>query len=387
MTPARLAAVLALALAASAGAQTPSAVTVEEVSGDLLTGEPSILLVLSDDLPAALEPQALDPASYSVIAKAPIRTGEVVPGLEGAEIPVARVTFDGDNRDTLVVHLSGLTYGAGEVRVADLSADGASLQGTTKPWSISQPYESRPALAHDQSLRLRGSTVVADFSFTYAGFQWKTEGNPYRISATLEGSAPLGTPDDVEEAGAEVEASEEVADFYKLSLLRTSYAGNGLLSSFGLVSRSTAEFEGLEAVLTYQLARLFGGNRIFAGADVEAGYRRGDAEWLSLTQAAPDRGDRVARVGTVLEWGPRIGPINRDLGAGLRFFIRGRGWADLADDEQGEGEVRFRGFLDSELFYNVSDQFRLFLRYEEGYLPPDLSQRHSETFVGVGTAF
>ena len=79
-------------------------------------------------------------------------------------------------------------------------------------------------------------------------------------------------------------------------------------------TRSDAELEGLEAVGTWQLAWLFGDNRIFAGTEAEAGYRRGDAEWTSLSEEAPHRGDIVARVGGVLEWGPRLGPVNRDRG-------------------------------------------------------------------------
>jgi hypothetical protein len=374
---------LLLLVAPAAG----QAITLESAEGTLIDRQPQIALLFSEEIPADLESQVLDPASYGVTASVPTRTGDVVPAIEGASIPVSKVMF-GPDRSVVVLHLAGFTYGEGTVEVQEMTAGAASIEATTTDWSITQPYDTRPTLVHDQSVRFQGKTAVVDFSFTYGGFEWKTEGNPYRISATLEGSAPLGTPQDVEEEPeAEADASEEVADFYKLSLLRTSYAGKGLLHSYGLVARSTAQFEGLETVGTYQFARLFRENRAFAGAEIEAGYRRGDAEWTSLTQPAPDRGDLVGRVGAVLEWGPRIGPINRDLGAGLRFFIRGRGWADWAEDEEGEGDVRFRGFLDSELFYNVSDDFRVFVRYENGYLPPDLSQRRSETFVGVGTAF
>jgi hypothetical protein len=383
------AAFLALGLVAPLRAQT---LAVEDVTGDLLDGQPQILITLDGNVPAALEPQALDPASYGVVASAPVRAGDVVPALEGTAIPVSRVTFEvtqtGTDRSVLVLHLSGFTHGEGKVQVRAMAAGDATIEEATETWSISVPYETRPTLVHDQSLRFSGETPVVDFSLTYGGFEWKTEGSPYRITATLEGSAPLGTPADVEETpGADSDASEEVADFLKLSVLYSRYRGGGFLQSIGLVARSTAQTEGLEAVGTYQVASLFGDNRIFAAAEAEAGYREGDAEWTSLTEPAPDRGNVVARLGAVVEWGPRLGPINRDLGAGLRFFVRGRGWADWADDEEGEGDVRLRGFVDAELFYNVSDDYRLFLRHEEGYVPPDLSQRHSETFVGVGTSF
>src|SRR5687767_11574539 len=114
MKSTRFAAFLTLALAIPCGAQT---LTVTNASGDLLDGEPNILITLSGDVPPVLETQALDPANYSVISSAPIRTGEVVPGLEGAEIPVSRVSFSGTRRRVLILYLSGLTYGKGQVEV------------------------------------------------------------------------------------------------------------------------------------------------------------------------------------------------------------------------------------------------------------------------------
>lgn len=379
---------------------------IEDTSADIdALGSPDVLITLSDGVPTELEEQVLDPANYEVVATAPLRGGDVVPAVEGTAIPISQVSFQeteqGIDRSVIVLHMSGFTYGQGEVTVQDMVAGSSSLEGATETWSVTERFEIEPTLARHQSLRFQGQTAVIDFSFTYGGLQWNGKNGASRISATLEGSASLGTPEDVEEEPeAEADASEEVADFFKLSVLSTTFAGKGRLHSYGLVARSTAQFEGLEAVGTYQFGWLFGGTEVeqiersvdlhgtvFAGTSLEAGYRRGDAEWTSLTQAAPDRGDIVARVGGVLEWGPRLGPINRDLGEGLRFFVRGRGWADWADDEEGEGDVRFRGFLDSELFYNVSDELRVFLRWENGYLLPDLSQRHRQTFVGVGTAF
>ncbi|HWM94254.1 MAG TPA: hypothetical protein VN493_26095 [Thermoanaerobaculia bacterium] len=364
-------------------------IEVRSARGNLVRGEPKIVITFSGEIPAALEAQVLNPDTYTVTVPVPTRATDIVPATEETTLEVSGATF-GRNNSVVFLHFSGITYGTGTIEIPEMTAEGVTIEGKSEIWEIGQIYDTPPTFTHDQSLRFQSKTAVADFSFTYAGFHWtpKDEGEPYRFSATLEGSAPLGTPQDVEEEpDADPDASEDVADFFKLSLLRTGFGGKGLLKSYGLVARSTAQFEGLEAVATYQLARLFNDNRMFGAAEIEAGYRRGDAEWTSLTQPAPDRGDTVARVGAVLEWGPRLGPINRDLGAGLRFFVRGRGWADWADDETGEGDVRFRGFLDSELFYNVSDEFRVFLRYENGYLPPDLSQRHSSTFVGVGTAF
>jgi hypothetical protein len=374
-----------LLVATSAAGQTT--IKVDSTDADWDKVDPRIIISLDQEVPESLKAQVLDPENYEVVLSAPERTGDVVPAIEATTLDVVEVTF-GRNTSVVVLHLEEFSFGKGTVELQAMTSADANIAATLSEWSLSQPYDIEPTLTHNQALRLQGRTAVVDFSFAFGGLQWKNKNDASRFTATLEGSAPLGTPEDVDdEGGAEADASEEVADFFKLSLLRTSYTEKGTLSSYGLIARSTAQFEGLEAVGTYQFAWLFGENRLFTGASVEAGYRRGDAEWTSLTEEAPDRGNIVARVGSVVEWGPKLGPINRDLGAGLRFFIRGRGWADWAKDETGEEDVRFRGFLDSELFYNVSDEFRLFLRYENGYLPPDLSQRHSQTFVGVGTAF
>ena len=367
------------------------------INATLVAGEPIIRLQFTDAVPESLDAQVLDPARYLVqIPKAPPEDGDVVAAVAASAVPVkvSRVEYDlgaGDlARQTAILHLVGVTYAKGTLNVPAMTAGGDTIEEVKdRPWEISDVYQLAPRFDHDQSVRLVGRTAVVDFSLIYRrGWGQGESSKPRSFSVSLEGAAPVGTPKDVEDTpGAETEASEEVADYFKFSALRSTYSKRGTLQSYGLLARTTAELKGLEAVGTWQIARLLGNNRVFAGGQLEAGYRRGDAEWESLTQAAPDRGDVVARLGSVLELGPRIGPINRDLGTGLRFFIRGRGWADWAKDEEGDGEVRFRGFLDSELFYNVSEEFRVFLRYEEGYLPPDLSQRHSEAFVGVGSAF
>ncbi|HWN40602.1 MAG TPA: hypothetical protein VNW71_00185 [Thermoanaerobaculia bacterium] len=389
-----------LLLVAVPAAGQPTTIPVENAEAAWTLTDPRILILFEKEVPESLRAQVLDAGNYEISLSAPESTGDVVPAIEATTLDIVEVTF-GRDHTVVELHVEDIDYGHGTVEIREMASADARIDAASPEWSFSEPVDLQPTLSHNQSLRFQGKTAVIDFSFAYGGLNWNKVGDASRFTMTLEGSAPLGTPEDVdEEAGAEEDASEEVADFFKLSLLRTSFSEKGTLSSYGLMARSTSEFEGLEAVLTYQFAWLFGGTEVeqiersvdlqgtvFAGASLEAGYRQGDAEWMSLTQPAPDRGDIVARVGGVLEWGPKLGPINRDLGAGLRFFIRGRGWADWAKDETGEEDVRFRGFLDSELFYNVSDEFRLFLRYENGYLPPDLSQRHSSTFVGVGTAF
>lgn len=213
---------------------------------------------------------------------------------------------------------------------------------------------------------------------------------------TLEasGKLPIGKPDDVRNTpSAEKDASKQIPDALNLSLNSARYAAGGRLQRMGLRLRATGTLRGAEAVGYW--APLFGwfdGSRGFYGGEVEAGWRRGDAEFTSLTTRKPDIGHTVARLGGVVEWAPRIclaegKCINGNLAQGLRFFVRGRGWVD-SYKEQGAGtKVRARSYIDSELFYNFSSDARVFLRVESGYLPPDLSTRAKRLYVGVGKAF
>ncbi len=205
---------------------------------------------------------------------------------------------------------------------------------------------------------------------------------------SLGGKIPLGKPDDVEGTpGAARDASREVADVLSLSWNRITYSGGGL-KRMGIRARATGCLEGFEGVWYWQpVMGWFDEMHGFYGTELEAGYREGDAEWANLTTRAPGRGNIVARLGTVVEWAPVIGGVNRDLSRGLRLFVRGRGWADVYDDDNGDRSVRFRQFLDAELFFNFSSQYRVFLRWEDGYLPPDLTGRSDRVYVGVGGAF
>jgi hypothetical protein len=95
----------------------------------------------------------------------------------------------------------------------------------------------------------------------------------------------------------------------------------------------------------------------------------------------------VARLGLVAEWAPRVAGVNKDLGQGLRFFVRGRGWADYFRNDSGSYGWRLKPFVDSELFWNFQKDYRVFVRAEYGSLPPDLSQDVKRVYAGVGAAF
>ncbi len=206
---------------------------------------------------------------------------------------------------------------------------------------------------------------------------------------SIAGSIPLGRPEDVEGVpGAFDDASAEIPDFVTLSLSQLTYRTGGGIQSYGIRARVTGSLRGFEAVGYYQpLFSFFANNRASYGAEFELGWREGNAEFTNLTTRSPDRGNLVARTGAFVEWAPELGPINRDLTRGLRFFVRGRGWLDTYDDDAGSQDWRFRSFVDSELFWNFEEGSRIFLRHETGYLPPDFGSRVNRTFIGTGIAF
>jgi hypothetical protein len=372
------------------GTATAGLLQVDSALADLDDGRVVVEVFFTGKVPEELRGPVSNPASFRVLAPVPAGDETVPPTVAGAELAVEDVRLSPEG-DSVLIRLGESSYGTGKVElVAPLAAGDHRIEPPDHDvtWTVAEPYATSWDAHFTQALALRGQTPSLDLDGAYSTLRWPKPGKkPRRLSLQLQGTLPLGTPDDVEEtAGADDDASEEVADYLQGSALATWYTGSTLLSA-GLVSRATGSLEGVEVVLTGQAARLLFDNRVFLGAQLESGWREGDAEWENLTEKAPDRGNTVARVGAVGEWAPKIGPINLDLGSGLRFFVRGRGWADYFEDADRSDDVRFRGFLDAELFWNVSDDFRVFLRHEEGYLPPDLSERHSETFVGVGSAF
>jgi hypothetical protein len=205
------------------------------------------------------------------------------------------------------------------------------------------------------------------------------------------GKVPLGTPKDVKsQPGADKDASAKIPDAFNADLNKVNYDPKRGLTRWGFRGRATGSFEGLELTSYYSpLSGFFDESHGFLGAEIEGGWRKGDAEFKTLTTKAPDRGSLVARLGGVIEWAPHISAlgINRNLNRGLRFFVRGRAWLDTYNNDYGNRSVRLAPFLDSEIFYNFASDSRVFLRFEYGSLPPDLTQRVTRLFVGVGQAF
>jgi hypothetical protein len=209
-------------------------------------------------------------------------------------------------------------------------------------------------------------------------------------SLSLAGRLPLFDPDDVRTtAGASRDASRQVTDLLELGLNSVRYKRGGSLEKSGLKLRTTGSLRGFEGVAYYSpLAGPLPKGWGYGAAELEIGYRAGDAEFSNLTTRAADTGNFVARLGAVLELTPRLEPlgINRNLNQGLRFFARVRGWLDTFEGVNNTG-ARLRFFADSELFYNFTANSRVFLRAEAGYLPPDLSSRSERIYVGVGASF
>jgi hypothetical protein len=206
---------------------------------------------------------------------------------------------------------------------------------------------------------------------------------------SLTGDIPLTRPSDVP-AGTSADASPSVADYIEAAYnIRSWHAHSQSVDVKRLVARTTGRLRGLEVAGQYQPWASFGDDgRTFSALGVEAGWRaRDNQEWHDATTPAPARGHALARALAVAEWAPQIGPVNRNLSEGMRFFVRGRGWADYAKDDSGSNGVRCRGFFDTELFWNISTEQRLFFRYEAGCLPPDLSKHVQRFSVGIGKAF
>lgn len=234
-----------------------------------------------------------------------------------------------------------------------------------------------------------GATLEITYSGLIGGRPDREDADPRLLELSLAGRIPIGTPRDVRDTpGAESDASERVADTLSAELAWISYGRRLGLQRAGARVRTTASGKGAELTGFYSpFVRWFDGSRALVGVEGELGWREGDAEFKNLTTRAPDRGNLVARIGAVAEWAPEFLGVNKNLTEGLRFFIRGRGWLDTYDNDDGKRSVRFARFLDTELFYNFSKDSRAFLRAEYGELPPDLSNRTRRIFVGVGQAF
>lgn len=366
-------------------------------------GHRMIQLRLSDPVPRSSQANSLDskvrdPANYVVLEGAnPNGTTDPViygPKVNGRVIPVTNVRYVNERTDQgrkfVMVELAGDGFVIGTVQVKQMVAADGTIEGVTRDWTISK-YPSISRASGDFKLKTPNATPVLDFNYAYTT-DWRV--SPDRKTTdrqwfSLEGSVPITTPSDVQAVpGASADASRIVADYLQASFTDRTYDSANNFRAWGMTIRTSGRGNGLEAVARFQpWATLATNGRSFFGAEVETGYRDGRSEWATLTQLAPFRGNVVARFGTVIEWAPQLGPINSDLGSGLRFFVRGRGWADYAKDDSGQDGVRLRGFVDTEFFYDISKDYRVFLRYELGALPPDLTRNVSTVMLGIGKAF
>jgi hypothetical protein len=307
---------------------------------------------------------------------------------------VTRMPVDRDDEGTVFIRGYGPERLVLRLNVTNLPI-GWNLEYMSDPpdgWAM----ENRPPLTtfrNDFEFGLDEGNLSLDFSASWAILpDLEKDETPFGDDITtisIAGKIPLTTPDDVgSQVTAQNESSEEVHDLIELSVNRVGYGQGGSLNRFGLHARTNPDFNNSEITIYYQpVMGWFQEMHGFYALEMEGGYRTGDAEWLNLVTMAPDRGNGVGRLGMLVEWAPEIDGINRNLAEGLRFYVRGRGWLDVFEGGDGSTDIRFRPFFDSELFYNFSDDWRIFLRGELGYLPPDLSLERSRVYVGVGCAF
>lgn len=310
----------------------------------------------------------------------------IVAGLTGYRIPISGFAY---GKGVLKLNPD---LASGVVKIEPADAEDAVDGGIA--WIIER-VGAKSKLETELSTNFDLETLVGRFAIsapTRLGVANNTgllarTGDVIRETFSLSGSVPFGKPKDARDAGAAQDSSEQVADFLNFAYEQRVYDGRRF-KALGLVARSTGSAKGFEGVLRFvPLTAIDLNQGTFLGIEFEAGYRDGDAEWTGLNQKAPDVGNFVARAGAVLEYMPRIGGINADRTEGLRFFARARGWIDKYQTPSEQSSARFRHFFDAELFYTFSAKYRVFLRAEQGYLPPDLSNRIGRVFVGVGTAF
>jgi hypothetical protein len=370
-------------------------VEVKNVTADWVDGEMRVLIIFKQPLPPSLEDAAKRPSNYSVTENAPNPNGNTTGATTPRNIRIRRLELD-SGKTLVTLFLLGPMVPEGKATVADVTVGSDSIRGGTFDWIVATPYPSLP-FSYDINPSFQGSAAVLSFNVTKStAFRWKFNQENVPVSVTrdfisIEGVVPVTTPGDVEDAGGDAhdEATGDVANYVEATYKHRGFSGRRI-TSLGVVARANGRLKNPEVVGQWQPFAGFLGTdfgRMFAGAELEAGWRDGTEEWVNLSENAPDRGNVVARLGGVLEYAPQFGKVNQDMGSGLRFFVRGRGWADYAKDDESDNGVRFRGFLDSEFFYNINARFRVYARYELGYLPPDLSRRRNGFGIGVGASF
>lgn len=382
-----------------AHAQTPIRIEFVEADWDQTAGQRYLLVKFSQAIPAQSAQRdaetVLNGANYRVSEDSLNQDTTTTRATAKIFYDVQPVfTLDDNNQpDRMVIKipLPGTRFGKGDVAVQGMQGDGFAVEPFTTKWGLRQIKDTSGWLT-EGNLNLRGETPVAAFNVGYThGWSISKIGGGSGLRAVrhgfnLEGTIPLIAPLDTRRAGSPDDASGQVSDYAQFSWMRQEFTAHNL-QSYGVVVRSSGRLNGIEvAARGRPYAQFFNGGRGFFGIEGELGFRD-SYEWINVTTRAADTGNFLGRVGATIEWAPALGPINRDLGTGLRFFVRARGWVDTAKNGAGRVGTRFRGFLDTELFYNFSNTSRVFLRYERGMLPPDLSRDTDSLFFGIGSSF
>lgn len=347
---------------------------------------------------------ALDPRKYEVAVIGTAPSESMSPG----RVEIDRVTVPRDSDWQHVdLQLADDLTGPGTVRlIGELTCydeNGKTLTcGMAKPLEFAWSDVLKASKKLNWTLEPDVGDLAAGAAGSVAAIRVKAtapaeyivrKGSFTREEASFVGTIPLRRPGDVQ-PGANADASGDVADFVQFSYDRRTYThpkkegGRSTVTADHILARATGQFEGLEVVYHRELwPTVASHGRVLYAGGLEAGLRDGSAEWTNAYQPAPERGNVVARAMGVVEWAPELGPVNRDLGRGLRFFVRGRGWADVAKDIDGDWGARARGFFDGEFFWNFSEKQRVYVRYERGSLPPDLTRTVERWSAGIGGAF
>lgn len=371
----------------------------DQVSADALQKVTLEFLVLVDtnDPLDELKKHLESEASYKFSNEWPGVSGLVALSSESTVFQLfeAKVNVPAGQPGRWIVALEGVSRAnsRGEIHVAGLGGWKFDVVlAPDQPYVAVEPVHLKFSLAPPR--RLRNFRMKVGFGYGQSGPSVDFAGSgvlslrPARAmgpltSLSLEGKLALRKPDDVL-TGGDSTASEEIPDALSLSLDHFRYQKGGNLTAFGVRGRANGALDGGEIVGYYSPFTLWADQMHFFGsAEAEVGFRSNNIEWKNVTTRADDPGRFVGRVGFVVEWFPHLGPVNKVLGEGLNFYVRGRGWLDSADSS-GSRIWRFRPFVDAELFLNIQGDYRLFIRYERGYLPPDLSNHVGRVFVGIG---